>query len=82
MSRDQSRVRVLLLARQAGEWWQRLEATPGAVRDLVMDAGRTRLDLADVIDSRVSAVDVVRQAMPYFAEKLEVEAPKGAARSE
>ena len=31
--RDEGRVRVLLLARHAGDWWQRLGAGAGAVRD-------------------------------------------------
>ena len=39
-ARDAGRVRVLLLARHAGDWWQRLGAGSGTVRDLVADASR------------------------------------------
>ncbi|WP_147268374.1 hypothetical protein [Spongiactinospora rosea] len=37
---DTGRVRVLLLARSAGEWWQRLGGESAAVRRLIYDAGR------------------------------------------
>jgi tetratricopeptide (TPR) repeat protein len=75
IARDPGRVRVLLLARQAGEWWQRLEGGRQAVRDLVADAGRAVMELADAVAPGIAAADVVRGALPCFAAELKVSAP-------
>ena len=39
-ARDQGQVRVLLLARQARDWWDRLQAGRPLVRDLTRDASQ------------------------------------------
>ena len=72
IARDPRRVRVLLLARQAGEWWQRLEGGGQAIRDMVADASRTVMELADAVAPGIAPVDVVRGALPYFAAELKV----------
>lgn len=72
VARDPERVRVLLLARQAGEWWQRLEGGGQASRDLVVSAAREIIELPDVIEAGASAVDVVLDAVPWFAGRLQV----------
>jgi hypothetical protein len=59
---DTGWVRVLLLGRQAGEWWQRLEAGQHAMRKLVADA---HLPLPDAVEPGVAAVEVVRHAMAF-----------------
>jgi tetratricopeptide (TPR) repeat protein len=72
VARDPERVRVLLLARQVGEWWQRLQGGGQAVRDLVADASRELIELVDAIVPGFSAADVVLSALPWFAARLEV----------
>jgi Tetratricopeptide repeat/Anaphase-promoting complex subunit 5 len=72
VAREPGRVRVLLLARQAGEWWQRLEGGGQASRDLVVNAARQMIELPDVIEAGTSAVDVVLDAVPWFAARLQV----------
>jgi hypothetical protein len=68
-------LRVLLLARQAGEWWARLEAGVGPVRDLVADAGRSVLQLGDPLKPGAEAQEEVRRAVPFFAARLGMSAP-------
>jgi len=70
--REPERVRVLLLARQVGEWWQRLEGGGQAVRDLVADASRELIELTDAIVPGASAADVVLDALPWFAARLDI----------
>ncbi len=74
-ARDEGHVRILLLARQAGDWWQHLEAGVGATRDLVLDASRFITPLAEDVDSRLSGQELARQAIPYFAARLGVPPP-------
>src|SRR5271166_2699405 len=72
VARDPMRVRVLLLARQVGEWWRRLEGGGQAARDLIADASHEVIELGDAVTPGVSAVDVVLDALPWFAARLEV----------
>jgi tetratricopeptide (TPR) repeat protein len=74
VARDPARVRVLLLARHAGEWWRRLEGSGQAARDLAADAGREVITLADAVSTGGSPVDIVLSALPWFAARLGVEA--------
>ena len=75
VARDAGQVRLLLVARQAGEWWQRLEAGQQAARELVADAGRAHVPLADAVEPGVAAAEVVRRAVPFFAARLGVPPP-------
>lgn len=68
------RMRVLLLARATGSWLERLQAAERPVAELAASAGRLELALADALTPGVAALDVVRGAMPYFAERLGVPA--------
>ena len=74
-ARDEGRVRVLLLARQPGEWWERLGGGRGVVRDMVRDASLSRLALAGDISPGISGDEVVRGAVPFFAARLGVVPP-------
>jgi tetratricopeptide (TPR) repeat protein len=74
-ARDMARVRVLLLARHAGDWWQRLQAGSGLVRDTVRDASLSVTELNAQLDAELSTVEVVRQAIPYFARRLGIPVP-------
>ncbi len=74
-ARDEGQVRILLLARQAGDWWQHLGAGGGAVRDLVAAASPFVLPLAEEVGAQLSAQDLARQAIPYFAARLDVPPP-------
>lgn len=66
-------VRVLLLARSAGEWWERLRTADAGVRKLLAaDAGS---DLSAQLDSERTDNDFVLSAVPQFAEKLQVQPP-------
>jgi tetratricopeptide (TPR) repeat protein len=71
---DGERLRVLLLARSAGEWWERLGVGEPAVRALVR-SGSVHLPLSPVVDELVSDDELVRQAVRSFAERLRVPAP-------
>jgi tetratricopeptide (TPR) repeat protein len=66
---------VLLLARHSGDWWQRLSAGAGAVRDAVARASQEHMLLAGDLEPGLPAEDVVRQAIPFFAARLAVPAP-------
>jgi len=74
-ARDDGRVRVLLLARQPGEWWERLGGGRGVVRDMVRDASLSPLALAGDISPGISGDEVVRGAVPFFAARLGVVPP-------
>ncbi len=74
-ARDERRVRVLLLARQAGDWWERLQGGGPAVRGLVRDAAEAVIELGGGLGRGISAVEEVRRAVPFFALRLSVAAP-------
>ena len=71
---DAGRVRVLLLARSAGEWWDRLKASEFPVRAM-LDGDGVHIELGAVLDARLSDAQVVEQAVPRFAAELGVEQP-------
>ena len=81
-SPDRRPVRLLLVARDSGEWLERLQLSPGlstAARDIVPAGSRDGTRSADVIRLRVeaslgwSASEEVRRAIPYFAKELGVQ---------
>ncbi|NRQ39493.1 ATP-binding protein [Nonomuraea sp. NN258] len=69
------RVRVLLLARTAGEWWQQLGAQGARVRQMVTAAG-AGIALADKISASASDITIVAEAARHFAKALNVPMPK------
>jgi tetratricopeptide (TPR) repeat protein len=71
---DAGPVRVLLLARSVGEWWDRLAAGEPAVRDLLRDAGQGE-PLAEEVSEKQSNVDLLLSAVPAFATALGVAVP-------
>jgi hypothetical protein len=73
---DKGTVRVLLLARSAGQWWELLAAGEGAIRDLVIAAGPEGTSLGEVVSESVSDEEQVRRAVPVFARALGVKAPE------
>ncbi|WP_412516232.1 tetratricopeptide repeat protein [Actinomadura madurae] len=68
---DGAALRVLLLSRSAGEWWDRLSAAEPAVRDLLANA-YSGADLAAVVETQVSDDELVAAAVPAFAAELGV----------
>ena len=77
---------MLLLARSAGEWWDRLAAGEPAVRELLAAAGGGE-PLPAAVSGELSNDEVVAAAVPAFAAALgcaparvEVEARSGAVR--
>ncbi|MFD1116240.1 tetratricopeptide repeat protein, partial [Sphaerisporangium aureirubrum] len=70
----EGRLRVLLVARQVGEWWDQLGADVPVVRELVEDT--LVVELAVALDDQRSDADVVRAALPYFADRLGVDVPQ------
>jgi tetratricopeptide (TPR) repeat protein len=68
-------LRVLLLARHAGDWWQRLAASEPVVRAMVRDADRLIEELPAATQAELADLDVARQAMPFFAAKLNFDSP-------
>ena len=67
-------LRVLLLARQVGEWWTSLDAESDATRAL---AARTPvLELAAALDDQRDDVQVIEEALPFYAAALGRTAPR------
>jgi len=69
------RVRVLLLARSAGEWWQQLGGESARVREIVAAAG-SGIELAERVTAGKSDRDLVAEAVPCFADALGVKPPQ------
>ncbi|MEV4581891.1 tetratricopeptide repeat protein [Nonomuraea jabiensis] len=69
------RVRVLLLARSAGEWWQQLGGESARVRQMVAKAG-PGIELAEQVRAGKPDRNLVAEAVPYFAAALGVEPPE------
>jgi tetratricopeptide (TPR) repeat protein len=67
-------VRVLLLARSVGEWWDRLRSGEPEIRDLLSGAGGDE-PLSVAVSGELSNVDLVLSAVPVFAVALGVAAP-------
>ena len=67
-------VRVLLVARSLGEWWDRLvEKSSAAVAQMLTGAPPVRLDAP--VAAGVPDADLVAAAMPFFADALRVAVP-------
>ncbi|SDH98604.1 Tetratricopeptide repeat-containing protein [Sinosporangium album] len=71
-----SRLRVLLLARSAGEWWRQLGGQSARVRRMVSQAGEG-MELAEQVAGGLSDQEVVMRAVPHFARALGAEVPEG-----
>lgn len=63
-------LRVLLLARSAGEWWERLRAAGPQVRDLV--SGHPPIALGPALDPGLSDSDVFSGAILAFSQAMGV----------
>jgi tetratricopeptide (TPR) repeat protein len=63
-------VRVLLLARSAGEWWDQLGVGEPAVWDVVQAAKAAELALPAVVAADLSDADVIALAVMSFAREL------------
>lgn len=73
---DDGPIRVLLLARSAGQWWEQLAAGEGAVRDLVLNAGSAGVPLGEILDDQLADEDAILRAVPAFASALGVVPPE------
>jgi tetratricopeptide (TPR) repeat protein len=71
---DPTDVRVLLVARSAGEWWQRLTVGGPKVREMIQGA-YDGTDLPVRIDTDVSDQQIVSDAAAAFAQQLGIPAP-------
>jgi hypothetical protein len=72
---DQGSVRVLLVARSLGEWWERLiEKSAPAVGQLLTEAEPIRL--AEQITKKTSEADLIADAIPQFARALKCAVPE------
>jgi tetratricopeptide (TPR) repeat protein len=65
-------VRVLLLARSAGDWWDRLGVAEPAVWDLVQAARPKLIELSPAVDADLSDAEVVALAVTAFARDLKL----------
>lgn len=74
-ARGAGRVRVLLIARTDGEWWQRLAAGEAGVRDVVRRAGVLRVGAE--LGAGPSLAELVADAVARFAALLETAVPAG-----
>jgi hypothetical protein len=66
------RVRVLLLARSAGDWWDQLGVGESGAWDLVQAAKSAELLLSPVVATGLSDVDVIALAVRSFAQELDL----------
>jgi tetratricopeptide (TPR) repeat protein len=71
-----SPLRVLLLARSAGQWWEQLGANEPALRDLLDAARRRDISLGPALDDDLTDEMLIRQAVPAFARELGVAVPE------
>ena len=65
-------VRVLLLARSAGDWWDQLGVGEPAVWDLVQAARPAKLSLSPAVAADLSDAEMVALAVRSFARELGV----------
>ena len=65
-------VKVLLLARSAGDWWDQLGVETPAVWYMVQSAGESELALRTAVAADLSDADVVTLAVRAFASRLGV----------
>lgn len=65
-------VRVLLLARSAGEWWDQLAAVQPGVWDLAQQAKATELKLSSMMAADMPDAEVIARAVKSFAVELGV----------
>jgi tetratricopeptide (TPR) repeat protein len=61
-------MRVLLLARSAGDWWETARIGDSGVRALLSET--VSIELSTSVDSGLSDSDLVRHAVPHFAARL------------
>jgi Tetratricopeptide repeat len=71
-SDDGGGVRVLLLARSSGDWWDQLGADEPAVRQLARTAKAAEMQLAAVVRAGLTDADIVSGAVRAFATRLGV----------
>lgn len=69
-------LRVLLLARSAGQWWDQLGSAEPGVRELVSAAGPDGTPVAPAVSHELTDDQIVRQAIPRFADALAVDPPR------
>jgi tetratricopeptide (TPR) repeat protein len=65
-------VRVLLLARSAGDWWDQLAAGEPVIRQLARIAKTAKLQLAALVEAGQADDDIVATAVRAFAARLGV----------
>ena len=63
LASDSSGIRVLLLARSAGDWWNQLGDAEHAVRDLIKQAQAAVIELTPVVDAGMADSAVVAEAV-------------------
>ena len=71
---DPGTVRVLLLARSAGDWWDRLSSAAPATREILADA-YAGVSLSETVADDLSSRELVLAAVPVFAAALGVPTP-------
>lgn len=69
------RVRIVLLARSLGDWWQELSYSPGKVGDFISGPATTRRRTAAVAPDPDVRLEVMRQAQQAFAAVLDRPGP-------
>jgi hypothetical protein len=67
-----ARVRVLLLARSAGDWWDQLGAGQPAVWEITQTAKIAELELTAELAADLTDADVIARAVTAFARELNV----------
>jgi tetratricopeptide (TPR) repeat protein len=75
LASDSTGIRVLLLARSAGDWWDQLKAAEPSVRDLIGQAQELAIELSPAIDDGIPDSTVIAEAVTAFAGVLKVPAP-------
>ena len=64
-------IKVLLLARSVGDWWDQLGVGQPGVWDLVQSAKSAKSVLSSVVAADLSDADVIAEAVGWFARELD-----------
>jgi hypothetical protein len=72
-------VRLVLLARSAGDWWLELRHSPGQVGDFVDGPAAVQREIAPLAADAAARGETHRRAAAAFAQVLGVDAPDGPA---
>jgi hypothetical protein len=69
-AQDNGHYRLILLSRELGDWWERLRASPGRMRDSLMGPAVSHRPLGPLAAEPAQRAEAFRRAARAFAEQL------------